>query len=160
MTQQGFVAIPNWLIREPSVPPNAKVLYGVMLSYAFGKAGECTAGTQRMCDEAGISRASFFRSIAVLLERDYIEVRKVRSPSGWRNTYAPKVRAVLVEDFEGSSQNETTRGVVSQGDGGSSQREPHKKTKTEEHLIPEGSRLKESTRESNTRTFGNRGGSR
>lgn len=122
MSQRGFAAIPNHVIRDSSLPASARLLYGIILSYAFG-ARRCTASTARLCEEAGIQRATFWRAIHVLVERKLLTVEKRKTAAGWHNTYSPRVSPLSVSDedeSEGSSQDATTGGSSHHCDGGSS----------------------------------------
>lgn len=124
--QRGFAAIPNHVIRDATIPASARLLYGIILSYAFA-GRRCTASTARLCEEAGIERATFWRAIHVLVERRLLSVEKHKTPNGWRNSYAPIIKALDIsedapEDATEDSLNmrQPPGGSSHQRDGGSS----------------------------------------
>jgi hypothetical protein len=128
---RGFTAIPNHVLRDAELTLSARVLYGVILSYAWGK-GVCTASSKRLCDETGIGRSAFFEAVASLRERELIEVSKRRFRGGWRNVYLPVIRGGLSIEDEDEGRPDSGREVVQDPDGGSSARRTEKKTQGEE----------------------------
>jgi hypothetical protein len=141
----GFVAIPSWIVRDRSMPAGTKVLYGVIVSYAYGE-GICTRKTTELCAEAGIGRTAFFEGIAMLKERGLIEVERRKLPVGHANAYRPVPRDLIVEPGprdSGSPDSELppteNGGVVRHTDDGSSATRPQKKMKGEEESIQSGS---------------------
>lgn len=131
---RGFTAIPNHILRDTTIPPSTRLLYGVIASYAWGQRS-CTASSARLCEEAGIGRSAFFEGIAMLRERGLLEVQKRKSPNGWRNVYVPAMKGVAIEDehdAEAEGRPDSGRGVVRYTDEGSSAMRTQKKTKSEE----------------------------
>lgn len=133
MSQRGFAAIPNHVIRDSSLPPSSRLLYGVILSYAFA-GRRCTASTARLCEETGIGRSAFFAALKVLDERGLIAVEKVKTDRGWRNTYKPITRELRVEEGEDEESDIRTSpgGSSARPDGGSSGQPDTEEDQTEE----------------------------
>lgn len=84
----GFTMIPNDVLRDRGLTLATRVVYGVILSYAYGQ-NPCTASTERLCADAGIGRTALFEAVAELRERGLIEVTKRRSGTVRRNVYVP-----------------------------------------------------------------------
>lgn len=131
MSNQGFVAIPNAVIQDKSLPGGARLLYGVILSYAWGE-NPCKVNPDTLAEECGISRATFFRHTALLMERGLLHVEKKRSKNGWRNLYRPVTGSVEVPDTEGLSQSETASQEENEGLSHQRYAEEHK---IEEHEV-------------------------
>lgn len=134
---RGFAAIPNHIIRDSTLTPATRILYGVIVSYAWS-GRVCSVSTGRLCEEAGMGRSAFFEGIATLRDRGLLDIEKRRSANGWKNVYVPTMRGVEIDDDEGGSPD-SGRGVVRQADGGSSATRTQKKTKEEEDSEPYGS---------------------
>jgi hypothetical protein len=140
MSTRGFAAIPNHVIRDSSLPASARLLYGIILSYAFA-GRRCTASTARLCDEAGIGRSAFFDAIKVLRTRGLLEVEKVETDRGWRNVYKPVTRELSIED-EGEEASPDIGlplgGSSAQPDGGSSAQPDAEEDHSQEDQSPNG----------------------
>lgn len=132
---RGFTAIPNHIIRDASIPPSTRLLYGVIMSYAWS-ARACTASAATLCDDTGIGRSAFFEGIALLRDRGLVEVQKRKSKNGWRNVYVPVAKGVEIpdadDDDDGGGRPTSGRRVVQDPDGGSSATRTQKKTNDEE----------------------------
>lgn len=132
---RGFTAIPNHIIRDASIPPSTRLLYGVIMSYAWS-ARACTASAATLCEDTGIGRSAFFEGIALLRDRGLVEVQKRRSKNGWRNVYVPVAKGVEISDVDddddGGGRPTSGRRVVQDSDEGSSATRTQKKTKAEE----------------------------
>jgi hypothetical protein len=130
---RGFAAIPNHVLRDSTLPASTRLLYAVVLSYAYGPRA-CTASAERLCEEAGIGRTAFFDGIATLRERGLLDVQKRKSKNGWRNVYVPLAKGVEIEDDEPEEgRSDSGRRVVRDTDEGSSATRTQNKTKDEEH---------------------------
>lgn len=53
----GFTTIPNAILRFPGITPGAKLLYVLLLSYAWNS-GSCFPGQDRVADDLGVSERS------------------------------------------------------------------------------------------------------
>lgn len=129
---RGFTAVPNAVVRDASLPPATRLLYGVILSYAFGGRA-CTASVETLCEDTGIGRTAFFAGVTALRERGLLKVEKRKSRNGWRNVYVPVAKGVEItgaDDDEGRSDSDQR--VVRETNGGSSATRTQKKKRTEE----------------------------
>lgn len=62
---EGWAAIPNWIVRDPKVGPNALAVYAVIQSHA-GSKGTTALRHKTIAFEAGVSEKTVKRSVAVL----------------------------------------------------------------------------------------------
>jgi hypothetical protein len=69
--RHGFIQAPNIVIRDGSLSVNAKVLYLLLLSYAW-QDGECFPGHKRLADNMGVKRTTIWRSLSELKSRRLI----------------------------------------------------------------------------------------
>lgn len=129
--QRGFAAIPNHVIRDATIPASARLLYGIILSYAFA-GRRCTASTTRLCEEAGIGRSAFFEAMKVLTKRDLLTVVKVKTAHGWRNAYTPTVKPFHIDEEGSPESGRPPGGSSAQPDGGSSAQPDTEEDKVEE----------------------------
>jgi hypothetical protein len=109
---KGFTAIPNAVLRDASIPISARVLYGVIMSYAWGSRA-CTASADTLCEDAGIGRSAFFDGVAVLRDKGLLAIEKKHTKKGWRNIYIPVARGIEIpdeEDEEGRPESGQTPG--------------------------------------------------
>lgn len=62
---EGFAIVPNWLVRDGSVPARTKAVYLVLSSHT-GRDGTWYMSHQQIADESGVSIASVKRSLTEL----------------------------------------------------------------------------------------------
>ena len=53
--RRGFAQVPNAILRDPKLTPYEKVLYALLLSYAWSE-NECFPGQERLAEDLGCSR--------------------------------------------------------------------------------------------------------
>lgn len=129
---RGFTAIPNAVIRDATIPPSTRLLYGVIMSYAWSSR-QCTASRETLCADAGIGKSAFFEGISLLRDRGLLDVEKRKSKNGWRNVYVPVAKGVEIPDGDDDGGSPTSGpGVDRDPDGGSSATRTQKKTQGEE----------------------------
>src|SRR5690348_17337648 len=56
----GFTQVPNFLLKDPKVSANAKVVYSMLLSYAWNNA-YVFPGQERMAEDIGLSQPTIAR---------------------------------------------------------------------------------------------------
>ncbi|WP_074787946.1 helix-turn-helix domain-containing protein [Roseovarius tolerans] len=83
-TQGGFTQVPNALLRAKGVSQGAKLVYAMLLSYAWHN-NSCFPGQDRLADDLSISRQSVNTHIKELERKDYISIK--RRGLGKPNTY-------------------------------------------------------------------------
>jgi hypothetical protein len=72
----GFSQIPNVVLRDGSLSPNAKTLYALLLSYAW-QDGECFPGQMRLADDMGCRLRTIGYTLAELKRRRLISWDRV-----------------------------------------------------------------------------------
>lgn len=83
----GFTQVPNFLLRDPNVSANAKVVYSMLLSYAWNN-NLVFPGQERMAEDIGSSQPTIARAIKELEEQGWLEVQ--RRGQGKTNLYVLK----------------------------------------------------------------------
>ncbi len=83
-TEGGFTQVPNALLRAKGVSQGAKLVYAMLLSYAWNN-NSCFPGQDRLADDLSISRQSVNTHIKELERKDYISIK--RRGLGKPNTY-------------------------------------------------------------------------
>lgn len=86
---EGFAAIPNWVVRDPDIPAQAKIILLVIASHS-GKGGATRLRKETIVEETGLSRATVTRYLGWLEEHDLL-VREANFNGLGRgsNTYRP-----------------------------------------------------------------------
>lgn len=90
---QGFTAIPNAVLRDTTLSVRARVLYGIILSYAWGASG-CQCTPERLAHECSISRNTFFDCVKQLKEAGLLKADRKRVGRVWETVYIPLARGV------------------------------------------------------------------
>ena len=83
-TEGGFTQVPNALLRAKGVSQGAKLVYAMLLSYAWHN-NSCFPGQDRLADDLSISRQSVNTHVKELDRKDYISIK--RRGLGKPNTY-------------------------------------------------------------------------
>ncbi len=71
----GFSQIPNVVLRDPRLTSNAKVVYCLLLSYAWSK-DSCFPGQERLAKDMGVDRRTIIRTMAELNEQGLISWKR------------------------------------------------------------------------------------
>jgi biotin operon repressor len=85
----GFTQVPNFLLKDPKTSANAKVVYSMLLSYAWNN-NQVFPGQERMAEEIGSSKSTVGRAIQELEEQGWLEIQ--RRGQGKTNIYVLKYR--------------------------------------------------------------------
>lgn len=83
---EGWSAIPNWLLRDPAFSANAKIIY-VYLSGRVGKDSVCYPSQELIAKEASLSVSTVKRGLLELEKKGIITRRTERTERGRRNYY-------------------------------------------------------------------------
>ncbi len=73
--RKGFTLIPNAVLRARNVSRDAKLLYGILLSYAWQK-GSCFPGYEILMDDMQCAREALAKYIKELKESGLVEVQR------------------------------------------------------------------------------------
>jgi DNA-binding MarR family transcriptional regulator len=80
----GFTQVPNFILKNPELSSNAKVVYSMLLSYAWYH-DRVFPGQERMAEDMGTSRPTVTKAIGELERIGYLEVQ--RRGQGLTNVY-------------------------------------------------------------------------
>lgn len=83
----GFTQVPNFLLKDPTLSANAKVVYSMLLSYAWHN-NLVFPGQERMADDLGTSQPTIARAIQELETHGWLDVQ--RRGQGKTNLYVLK----------------------------------------------------------------------
>lgn len=83
---EGFAVVPNWLARDPSISPVAKVVY-LVLSSRTNRRGVCWPSQKSIASDSGYSVARVKVAITELRRLGVIQVVVSKGPTGRRNSY-------------------------------------------------------------------------
>jgi hypothetical protein len=83
----GFTQVPNFLLKDPKVSANAKVVYSMLLSYAWTN-NMVFPGQERMAEDIGASQPTVARAVKELESQNWLEVQ--RRGQGKTNLYILK----------------------------------------------------------------------
>jgi hypothetical protein len=86
VTQQGWAAVPNWLVRDPSISRNVKLVY-LVLSSRVDRDGVCYPSQGLISTETGLSVATVKRAIAEMRRRGLLTVALRTTARGRHNVY-------------------------------------------------------------------------
>ena len=85
----GFTQVPNFLLKDPKLSANAKIVYSMLLSYAWNNS--CVfPGQERMAADIGISQPTIACAVKELEEHGWLEIQ--RRGQGKTNIYVLKYR--------------------------------------------------------------------
>lgn len=82
--KHGFIQFPNNVLRDGSLSDNAKLVYGLLLSYAW-QDNECFPGHERLASHLGCERKKIVRGLEELKHRRLISW--TRRGQGLPNVY-------------------------------------------------------------------------
>ena len=91
----GFTQVPNFLLKDPKISANAKVVYSMLLSYAWNN-NKVFPGQERMAEEVGSSKSTVGRAIQELEEQGWLEIQ--RRGQGKTNLYILKYMVLSNKD--------------------------------------------------------------
>jgi hypothetical protein len=73
--REGFVQLPNRILRDPDLSPAAKLVYAGILSYAW-RDESAWPGQARLAADLGVHHNTVWRMIKELQERGYLTVKR------------------------------------------------------------------------------------
>ena len=87
----GFTQVPNFLLKDPKISANAKVVYSMLLSYAWNN-DRVFPGQDRMATDIGTSQPTIARAVKELEDNGWLEIQ--RRGQGKTNVYILKYRII------------------------------------------------------------------
>ncbi len=85
ITQKGYTLIPNYVLANDKLSPLSKLVYTMILSYAWGQKNSAFPGQERVARDCGVSSRTVVRSIQELQNQKFITV--LRRGRGLTNLY-------------------------------------------------------------------------
>ena len=111
---QGFTQIPNAILRCPALSAGSRLLYAILLSYAW-QDGECFPGQERLADDLGFKSTRGIRKLLVEL-KDVGLIQVIRRGRTRTNLYVitswSKLGNILSDRNCGSYHSEVTGTTV------------------------------------------------
>ncbi len=86
---QGFVQVPNLVLKSPDLSAGAKLAYSLLLSYAWGN-DSCFPGQQRMSEDCGMSQGWVSTQMKELEDKGFLAIQ--RRGQGKTNIYTLKYK--------------------------------------------------------------------
>lgn len=83
---EGFAAVPNWLVRDGSIPRNVKMLFMILSSHA-GRDGVSFPKQEYIAELMGCSVPTVKRTVREMKAMNLVTVTSQRTPTGRRNLY-------------------------------------------------------------------------
>src|SRR5919205_3726950 len=91
VSAHGFTQVPNFLLKDPKLSANAKIVYSMLLSYAWNN-DRVFPGQERMATDIGTSQPTIARAVKELEDNGWLEIQ--RRGQGKTNVYILKYRIV------------------------------------------------------------------
>ena len=91
LSSGGFTQVPNFLLKDPKISANAKVVYSMLLSYAWNN-DRVFPGQERMAKDIGTSQPTIARAVKELEDNGWLEI--LRRGQGKTNVYILKYRII------------------------------------------------------------------
>ncbi len=92
VSQKGYTLIPNYVLYNKVVSGRAKLVYAVLLSYAWGNKDSSFPGQEKLSAECGCSPRSIWAAIKELEAAHFITI--IRRGLGKTNLYVLHFRRV------------------------------------------------------------------
>src|SRR5438046_10402856 len=73
--KKGFTQIPNYILRDRDLSFGARLVYAVLLSYAWQESS-CFPGQQRIADDLGCSRQMINKYLVELQQAKYVSWKR------------------------------------------------------------------------------------
>lgn len=83
----GYAVAPHWVMRNPLIPPHAKLVY-VYLEGRLNEEGVCWPSHTTTADELGLSPASVKRAVSWLKDNQLLRIQRRSKGYGTFNIYA------------------------------------------------------------------------
>jgi hypothetical protein len=73
---KGFAMVPTHVLRNRALSASARLLYGVILTYAWGE-NPCKASNETLCADCGIGRTALYDALNALKAGELIDVKVI-----------------------------------------------------------------------------------
>lgn len=85
ISQKGYTIIPNYVLTRDKLSAYAKLVYAMLLSYAWGDKNASFPGQGRLATDCGVSLRTVVRAVQELEEQRFVTI--VRRGRGLTNIY-------------------------------------------------------------------------
>lgn len=85
VSQKGYTLVPNYVLYKSDLTANAKLVYAMLLSYAWGAKDHARPGQDRIAKQCGLSKRTVIRAIKELSSAGFLTI--LRRGRGWTNIY-------------------------------------------------------------------------
>lgn len=90
LSQSGFTQVPNAILKSNEISPGAKLVYALLLSYAWHN-DFCFPGQDTLAGDIGIARGTVNRHVQELAEKGFVKI--TRKGQGRANVYELNLKA-------------------------------------------------------------------
>lgn len=129
--QRGFAIVPNHVLRDPTIPPTTRLLFGLIMSYAYSGTRRCTASISTISLELGVKKSTIYAGLQLLQDRGLIEATQ----QGSRRIYSPTPRGMSIEEDGAEGFQESGNEVSSQSETVSSELEQKSRREEQEPTV-------------------------
>jgi hypothetical protein len=96
---KGFAMVPTHVLRNRALSASARLLYGVILTYAWGE-NPCKASNETLCADCGIGRTALYDALNALKAGELIDVKATgHTQAVFTPERRTKIRARLAEGY-------------------------------------------------------------
>jgi hypothetical protein len=85
ISQKGYTLIPNYILHTEKLSAFAKMVYAILLSYAWGNKNSSFPGQEALAKDCGLGIATVKRTIKELKDKEFITV--IQRGLGKTNVY-------------------------------------------------------------------------
>ena len=85
ISQQGYTQIPNYVLHTRRVSARSKIVYVMLLSYAWGNKNSSFPGQKALAEDCGLTSRTVIKAIQELDKNEFITV--IRRGQGKTNVY-------------------------------------------------------------------------
>jgi hypothetical protein len=97
ISQRGYTLIPNYVLHTDALSAYAKIVYAMILSYAWGQKNTAFPGQEQLGKDCGLGLRSVKYAVKELNEKKFITV--IRRGLGKTNVYVLHFKRRSVKDF-------------------------------------------------------------
>lgn len=85
ISQKGYTLLPNYVLHTKGLSAFAKLVYALILSYAWGSKNASFPGQETLAEDCGLGIATVKRAVKELKEKEFITV--IQRGQGKTNVY-------------------------------------------------------------------------
>lgn len=93
LSMSGFTQVPNAVLKSPELSAGAKLVYALLLSYAWHD-DFCFPGQDRLAEDIGIARGTVNRHVQELSDKGFVVIKRLGQ--GRANLYELNLKAKVL----------------------------------------------------------------